>query len=175
MFALVSWQGGIEPMTYQGMKQEETTRAIAHLSLMQQNFSSKCAIHYSEANCKSKSDCEASFTNRQNATANMLLSKCNWVIITTSDYRSTVLSETKAYDRKARDEKGVKGLTNFDENGEEAISSNNNGISFQEDLPDAAQPNNSGDQADKSSSPPACKAKDPEYRHQYHAARHPNP
>jgi hypothetical protein len=69
--------------------------------------------------------------------------------------------ETKAYNRKASDEKGVKGLTNFDENGKEAISFNNNGISFQEDLPDAAQPNNSGDQADKSSSPPACKAKRP--------------
>jgi hypothetical protein len=57
--------------------------------------------------------------------------------------------ETKAYDRKARDEKGGKGLTTY----------TNNGISFQEDLPDATQPNNSGDQADKSSSPPACKAK----------------
>jgi AP2 domain len=67
----------------------------------------------------------------------------------------------KAYDRKARDEKGIKGLTNFDENGEEAICSNNNGISFQGDLPDAAQSNTSGDQADISSSPPACKAKRP--------------
>jgi hypothetical protein len=67
----------------------------------------------------------------------------------------------KAYDRKARDEKGVKGLTNFDENGEEAMSSNNNGTSFQGDLPDAAQPTSIGDQAENSSSPPACKAKRP--------------
>ena len=32
----------------------------------------------------------------------------------------TEIEAAKAYDRKARDEKGVKGLTNFDENGDEA-------------------------------------------------------
>lgn len=36
----------------------------------------------------------------------------------------------KAYDRKAKDEKGVDGLTNYDENGEEAMSCNSSGISF---------------------------------------------
>ena len=36
----------------------------------------------------------------------------------------TEIEAAKAYDRKARDEKGVKGLTNFDENGLEATGSN---------------------------------------------------
>lgn len=67
----------------------------------------------------------------------------------------------KAYDRKARDEKGVKGLTNFDENGEEAMSSNNSGISFQGDHPDAAHPTPVVDHVDNSLSVPSCKAKRP--------------
>lgn len=33
----------------------------------------------------------------------------------------------KAYDRKARDEKGVKGQTNFDDNGDETIATNFHG------------------------------------------------
>ena len=67
----------------------------------------------------------------------------------------------KAYDRKARDEKGVKGLTNFDENGEEAMCINSSGISFQGDAADAAHPTSVGEQPDKQSSPSACKAKRP--------------
>lgn len=67
----------------------------------------------------------------------------------------------KAYDRKARDEKGIKGLTNFDENGEEATISNNTGVSSQGDLPDATHPNSIGEQADNSVSPPAFKVKRP--------------
>ena len=43
----------------------------------------------------------------------------------------------KAYDRKARDEKGVKGLTNFDENGEEATVSSSQGQPEQQDTSSA--------------------------------------
>ena len=38
----------------------------------------------------------------------------------------------KAYDRKARDEKGEKGQTNFDDNGEETISVNGHGDAAEE-------------------------------------------
>lgn len=63
----------------------------------------------------------------------------------------------KAYDRKARDEKGLKGLTNFDDRGEHA---NLNGSSFgRQGCSDPIQPHalEDQDQIDSSSSLPEAK------------------
>ena len=61
----------------------------------------------------------------------------------------------KAYDRKARDEKGVRGLTNFDDRGENA-NSNDSCISRQGFL-DIAHPHGLEAQIDSSSSLPDAK------------------
>lgn len=77
----------------------------------------------------------------------------------------------KAYDRKARDEKGIKGLTNFDENGEEAIcissgtssssSASCSSSASVSDFQDMINQNLAGDQSDPTSDPPSFKAKRP--------------
>ena len=75
----------------------------------------------------------------------------------------------KAYDRKARDEKGIKGLTNFDENGEEAIcissatssssSASCSSSTSVSDFQDMINQHSAGDISDLTSAPPSCKAK----------------
>ena len=65
----------------------------------------------------------------------------------------------KAYDRKARDEKGVKGLTNFDENGEETTSCSGH---FQAESQEGTMPYSINQQLDHSDIlPPSNKVKRP--------------
>ena len=61
----------------------------------------------------------------------------------------TEIEAAKAYDRKARDEKGVKGLTNFDENGDEATSGSG---PFHSGLYDGAAVSSTSSQAESSES-----------------------